>query len=116
VLIIGEMKAPSVTMTGNGITASQLEAYLLAQPGISPSLASAIKSIGDPTATLPIPIPINKAEAQNVTLADGTKAVVVGDTTGIIGGIIWEKNGIVYGIGGSLTESQLISMANGFVS
>jgi hypothetical protein len=116
VVIIGEMKAPSVTMTGNGVTAGQLEAYLLAQPGISPSLASAIRSIGDPTATLPIPIPINKAVSQNVTLADGTKAVVVGDTTGIIGGIIWEKNGIVYGIGGSLTESQLISMANGFVS
>ncbi|HEY8741818.1 MAG TPA: hypothetical protein VIU62_01875 [Chloroflexota bacterium] len=116
VLIIGEMKAPSVTMTGNGVTAVQLETYLLAQPGISPSLVSAIKALGDPTSTLPIPIPINKAVSQNVTLSDGTKAVVVGDSTGIIGGIIWEKNGIVYGIGGSLTESQLISMANGFVS
>lgn len=115
-LVIAEMKAPSVTTTGKGVTAAQLESYLLAQPGISPSLAAAIKAIGDPTSTLPIPVPINKAMSQNVTLTDGTRAVVIGDTTGLIGGIIWEKGGIVYGMGGSLTQSQLVSLANGFVS
>ena len=93
-----------------------MESYLLAQPGISPSLAAAIKAMGDPTSTLPIPVPINKAVSQNVTLTDGTHAVVIGDSTGLIGGIIWEKGGIVYGVGGSLTQSQLISVANGFTS
>jgi hypothetical protein len=116
VLVIGEMNAPNVTMTDSGVTVAQLESYLLAQPGIPPSLAAAIKAIGDPTSTLPIPIPINKAASQNVTLSDGTHAVLIGDSTGLVGGIIWEKNHIVYGVGGSLTQSQLMSLANGFVS
>lgn len=115
-LVIVETKAPSVTTTGNGVTAAQLESYLLAQPGISPSLAAAIRAIGDPRSTLPIPVPINRAISQNVTLADGSHAVLIGDSTGLIGGIIWEKGGIVYGVGGSLTQSQLVSLANGFAS
>jgi hypothetical protein len=115
-LVIGEMRAPSVTTTGSGVTVAQLESYLLAQPGISPSLAADLNAIGDPTSTLPIPVPINKAVSQNVTLADGAHAVVVGDSTGLVGGIIWEQNGIIYGVGGSLTSSQLVSLANGIVS
>jgi len=115
-LVIAEMKAPTVTTTGNGVTAAQLEAYLLAQPGISPSLAAAIRAMGDPTSTLPIPVPINKAVSQNVTLADGAHAVVIGDSTGLVGGIIWVKGAIVYGVGGSLTQSQLINLANGLAS
>ncbi|MGI8912245.1 MAG: hypothetical protein ACR2JY_00395 [Chloroflexota bacterium] len=115
-LVIAEMNAPSVTTTGNGVTVAQLESYLLAQPGISPSLAAAIKGIGDPSSTLPIPIPISKAVSQNVTLTDGTHAVLVGDSTGLVGGIIWEKNHVVYGVGGSLTKDQLLSLANGIVS
>jgi hypothetical protein len=116
VVVIGEMNAPTVTMTDSGATVAQLENYLLAQPGIPPALAAAIKAIGDPTSTLPIPIPINKAVSQNVTLSDGTHAVLIGDSTGLVGGIIWEKNHVVYGVGGSLTQAQLMSLANGFVS
>lgn len=115
-LIIGEMPAPSVTTSGNGVTVQELEQYLLSQPGISPNLANAIRAIGAPSTTLPIPIPVNQAVSRNVTLKDGTPAVVVGDSTGLLGGIIWEKGGVVYGVAGSLTQQQAIDMANGFVS
>jgi hypothetical protein len=116
VLVVAEMRAPSVTMTDSGVTVAQLEQYLLNQPGISPTLAKAITAIGDPTSTLPIPVPINKAVSQNVTLNGGTHAVLIGDSTGLIGGIIWEKNNVVYGVGGSLTQQQLMDLANGLPS
>src|SRR5207237_4858708 len=68
-LVIAESKAPVVTSTG--VTATQLEAFLAAQPGISPALAAQIKGIGDPITSLPILIPVDKATSKQVTLSNG---------------------------------------------
>lgn len=108
-LIIGQTTVPEVKSTG--VSASELESYLLDQPGISPDLANAIKSIGDPSSTLPIPIPVSKASSHPVQV-QGVTGLAVADSTGLGGGIIWQKNGMVYGVAGTLTESQLISVAN----
>jgi hypothetical protein len=109
VLVIGQTTAPVVTSTG--VSTADLEAYLLAQPGISPDLASAIRAIGDPTSTLPIPIPVSKATSHSVQV-QGVTGVSVADSTGLGGGIIWVKNGIVYGIAGSFSENDLLAAAN----
>src|SRR5213080_1257151 len=65
-LIVAESKAPVVTSTGVSVT--QLEDYLLKQPGITPQLAADIKAIGDPTHTLPIPVPVGYATSSDVTV------------------------------------------------
>ncbi len=108
-LIIGQMTAPVVKSTG--VSAAELENYLLEQPGISPDLANAIRAIGDPTSTLPILIPVNKASSHEVQV-QGVTGLAVADSTGLGGGIIWQKDGKVYGVAGTLTESQLIAVAN----
>ncbi|MGH2458329.1 MAG: anti-sigma factor family protein [Chloroflexota bacterium] len=108
-LIVGQTTAPEVKSTG--VSASELESYLLAQPGISPDLANAIKSIGDPSSTLPIPIPVSKASSHSVQV-QGVTGLAVADSTGLGGGIIWQKGGMVYGVAGTLTENQLIAVAN----
>jgi anti-sigma factor RsiW len=108
-LVIGQMVAPTINSTGASV--SDLEAYLLAQPGISPDLANAIKSIGDPTTTLPIPIPVGKATSHPVQV-QGVTGLSVADSTGLGGGIIWQKNGMIYGVAGTLTENDLIAVAN----
>ncbi len=109
VLIIGQMKAPVVTSTG--VTVTDLETYLLSQPGISPQLVSAIKSIGDPTSTMPIPVPVNMAAAHPIQV-HGVSGLSLADSTGIGGGIIWEQNGVIYGVAGTFTEQQLLAAAN----
>jgi hypothetical protein len=109
VLIIGQSTAPVVTSTG--VSAADLEAYLLAQPGISPDLASAIKAIGDPTTTLPIPVPVSVATSHPVNV-QGVSGLSVADSTGLGGGIIWVKNGIVYGVAGTFSENDLLAVAN----
>jgi hypothetical protein len=108
-LIVGQTKAPTVSSSGASV--ADLEAYLLAQPGISPDLAAAIKAIGDPTTTLPIPIPIGKAVSHPVQV-QGVTGLSVADSTNIGGGIIWEKNGMVYGVAGSFDENELLAVAN----
>jgi hypothetical protein len=109
-LIVAESKAPSVTSTG--VSAKELENYLLEQPGLSPQLAADIKAIGDPTKTLPIPVPVEYATSTNVQV-QGVQGVALGDNTGLGSAVIWIKNGEVFLVGGSLKQTDALAVANG---
>ncbi len=107
-LAIVESAAPRVFSTG--ATAAQLESYLLQMPGVPAELADEIRAIGDPSTTMPIPVPIDKAYSQRVAI-DGTAGLAVGDNTGVGGMIVWAKNGIVYGVGGAMPQRALMEVA-----
>jgi hypothetical protein len=108
-LIVAESSAPVATSTQ--VTVKQLEDYLLAQPGISPDLAAAIKAIGDPSTTLPIPVPVEFATSSKVTV-QGVQGVALGDNTGVGAGVIWIKSGQVYGVAGTIKLSDALDIAN----
>lgn len=108
-LVVVESSAPTATSTQ--VTVRQLESFLLAQPGISPQLAAALKAIGDPSTTLPIPVPIQFATSSSITV-DGVQGVALGDNTGLGAAVIWEKNGVVYGVAGTVKQSDAIAIAN----
>jgi hypothetical protein len=108
-LIVGQTAAP--TVTSDGATAATLEHYLLSQPGLSPELAAAIKALGDPANTWPVPVPINLAAAHAVHV-QGVSGLAVGDSTGLGGGILWQKDGVIYAVAGSQTEKDLLAVAN----
>jgi hypothetical protein len=108
-LIVGQAKAP--TVSSDGVTVDQLRAYLLSQPGISPQLAAAIRAIGDPSSTLPVPVPAELAISHPVTV-QGVQGLYVGDNTGIASAVIWQKDGMIFEVIGSFTESQALSIAN----
>ncbi len=110
-LVIVQAPRPRLTTT-NGVTVAELENYLAGQPGVSSQLAAEIRSIGDPNTTLPVPIPIDRFNAQHIKLADGTDSLVVGDNTGVGSGVIWQENGMVYAVGGTLTQDQVLAIAN----
>jgi hypothetical protein len=108
-LVVGQMKAPTISITR--VSVKVMENYILSLPGVTPRLASAIRSIGDPTKTLPLPIPIDLAQAQTVQV-QGVQATAVGDATGVGSVVVWEKNGIIYGVGGTQPEDQILAVAN----
>jgi len=108
-LVIGQMVAPRITSTGANLT--ELEDYVFSLPGVSPQLATELRSIGDPTSTLPIPIPSSFAHADPVTV-QGVHGEAIGDDTGIGSLVVWEKDGMVYAVGGTLPLSQVESIAN----
>ena len=101
-LVVAESSAPVATSAQ--VTVKQLEDYLIAQPGISAELKAAIKAIGDPSTTLPIPIPVQFATSSSVTI-QGVQGVALGDNTGVGAGVIWVKNGVVYGVVGTVKQS-----------
>ena len=108
-LIIAQGKGP--TVQSDGVTVEQLQQYLLAQPGISPALAAQIKAIKDPSSTLPIPIPVDMASSKPITV-QGVQGVFVGDSTGLGSAVIWSKDGVVFGVAGTLTEAEILAVAN----
>ena len=107
-LVIVQMKAP--VLYSNGPTVAQYENALLSMPGVPPSLASQIKALGDLSSTLPIPIPTSLASAHAADI-NGAPGLVIGDTTGIASGVVWQSHGQVYGVAGSLTDRQVVAIA-----
>lgn len=108
-LIVGQAFVP--TATSNGASPTELKQYLLSLPGISPELSSALNAIGDPTTTWPIPVPIGKVETHQATV-QGVSATVFAEKSGFGNGVLWVKNGYIYGVAGPLDESEIIATAN----
>ena len=108
-LVVAASAAPVVT--SSQVSAKQLEDYLLSVPGLSPELASTIRSLGDPATTLLIPVPIQYATSTKVTV-QGVKGVALGDNTGLGSAVIWIKGGTVYGVVGTLKQSDVLSIAD----
>jgi hypothetical protein len=109
ILAVAEMKAPQVSSTG--VSVADIKKALLAQPGLSPTVRAAISSIDSPTGTLPIPIPAGQVNAHSVTV-QGVSGTAVGDSTGLGSGVIFIKHGRVYGLAGTVTEDELLTVAN----
>jgi hypothetical protein len=109
VLVVGVAQAP--TVSSDGASVSEIQAYLLSQPSVSPALAAQIRAMGDPATTLPIPIPVGQAAAMNVNV-HGVTGLFVGDSTGLGSGVLWQQNGLVYVVGGTLTEAEILAVAN----
>lgn len=108
-LVIGEMRAPTVTSSGASV--AELENYVLNLPDVPRSVADQIRALQDPTSTLPIPIPIDRAHSSDVTV-QGVHGVAVGDNTGLGSGVIWERHGVIYGVAGMYSQDQILAMAN----
>ena len=107
-LVVVQMRAP--TVASDGVSLDELRAYLLAQPGISPQLAAQIRAISDPAHTLPVPVPAGQASTKNVKVR-GTDGLFVGDSTGLGSGVVWRSGEFVFGVAGTLTESELLAVA-----
>lgn len=113
-LVVGVATAPKVT--SNGVSATELESFLLAQPGIAsnPDLVAQIKAIGDPLAAgyLVIPIPAGMATSTPQTV-HGSAGQMIVDNTGAARALVWEKGGLVYAVAGHLDAGQITAIANG---
>lgn len=105
-LVIAETRTPTVTSTG--ASATQLQDYLLSQPGVPLDLAAQLRAIKDPTSALPIPIPSGLATSRPVQV-HGVQGLLV--DAGLAVGVIWQKDGIIYAVLGQLTPDQILQIA-----
>jgi hypothetical protein len=104
------VKSRTPTVTSTGVTVRQLEDYLLSVPGIPAGVASEIRALGDPTQTIPVPIPVDVASGTPVSI-NGASGLLIGDSTGLGSAVIWQHNGVVYAIAGTLWSSEVLGIA-----
>lgn len=108
-LVILASRVPSVT--SSGATAAQIESYLLAQPAVPADLATEIRAIGDPSSTLPVPVPLALGTAQQVDV-QGVHGLLIGDQTGAGSLVLWERDDTVFAVLGSLAADQVLGVAD----
>ena len=107
-LVIAAMQRP--VASSDGATASQLETFLLSQPGVPSGLAQELRLLGNPGTTLPVPVPSGMTSQQ--LKIGGAPAVLVEAPADVASGVIWETpNGVVHGVGGLLDQEDVLSVA-----
>jgi hypothetical protein len=112
-MILSEIPSPTVKAPAD-VNVAQLAQIGLEFTGMTSDQAAAFTKSVDWTSTLVVPVPINAATYQQLTV-DGVTGTLVqrpaDDAPQFV--LLWVKNGIVYAIGGLGTNSQqAIDMAN----
>ncbi len=98
------------TAQSNGARLSQVEAFLLGQPGIPPQLAEEIRLLGDLRTILPVPVPPG-ASARSVKV-DGWPGVLLADSSNAAAGVVWEDGrGMLHVVVGILDSHDLLNVA-----
>lgn len=107
-LAVVMMRRPTAFSTGASL--SQIEAFLLAQPGIPPALAEEVRLLGDLRTTLPVPVPAGAA-VRSVRVA-GWPGVLLADSSNAAAGVVWEDGrGMLHVVAGILDPQDVLNVA-----
>lgn len=107
-LVIVQMKSP--VLSSNGPSVADFRDALMTLPNLSPALKAQIEAIGDPSTTLPLPIPIDMATSEEVGV-NGVTGLAIGDNTGFGSGVVWQSGGVVRAVAGPLTQDEVLEIA-----
>lgn len=110
-IIVGQGRSPELVAPGADVTA--IRDALLALPFLPENLRSQLASINDWQHTFIVP---NIDGSSQEVMVAGTQGVFISPSEGPDAGddsaLIWQKDGVVYGIYGSLTLEQALDLAN----
>ena len=107
-LAVVTMRRPTAQSTGASM--SQIESFLLSQPGLPPQLAEEVRLLGDLRTTLPVPVPTG-ASVHSVKI-DGSPGVLLADASNAAAGVIWEDGqGFLHAVVGILDPQDVVNVA-----
>jgi hypothetical protein len=107
---IAEIPSPVIQATGKA-SLEDLRSFMLSLPNLSSSVRLLLQNVNLKTGVVPLPIP-QQVQAQQVT-THGVQGELMTDSSMSLGGVIWQKDGIIYMIAGTTSDStQLMESAN----
>jgi hypothetical protein len=107
-LAVVTMPRPTALSTGAGM--SQIEAFLLRQPGVPPGLAEEIRLLGDLRTTLPVPVP-SGASVHSVQV-NGWPGVLLADASNAAAAVVWEDGrAMLHVVAGILDSQDVLNVA-----
>ncbi len=111
-LYIAEIPSPVIQSSGKA-SLEDLRDFVMSLPKLSPEVRLLIQNINLQSGVIPLPIP-PQVQAQRVTV-QGTSGLLMTDAALTLGGVLWQKNGIIYAIAGEVSDgTQLLACANSF--
>ncbi|HET8626210.1 MAG TPA: zf-HC2 domain-containing protein [Thermomicrobiales bacterium] len=109
---IVQLASPTLTIP-NTVDVEAFRTAVLALPNLPPDTVAQIKALdqkGDWSKTLIIPVP-EDATTQNIQV-NGHAGLLIVDAQGQHSLVLWEANGMLYGVGGTLTAAEAQAVAN----
>jgi hypothetical protein len=105
---VATMRRPTAVSTGASL--SQIEAFLLGQPGVPPGLAEEVRLLGDLRTIFPVPVP-QGASVRSVRVA-GWPGVLLADSSNAAAGVVWEDGrGLLHVVAGILDPQDVLNVA-----
>jgi hypothetical protein len=110
-LVIAKSLSPKVSSPD--ISFVDFQTYLLNQPDITPSLAAAIRALGNDGKTLPVLVPTQfMSKTEEYSVGGKYAAVVMGDDTGLGSGVVWINGNYVYVVAGTIKKLDAKKVAD----
>jgi hypothetical protein len=109
-LLVGQARELEVGVEGE-VSLAELREFLLGLPGLPPATAQQLRAIQDWRTTLPIPVPVEQLAWQPVTV-DGVQGLLLADHAGLGSGMLWQRDGRVYGVAGALPAAEIQRVAH----
>jgi hypothetical protein len=105
---VATIRRPTAQSTGASL--SQIEAFLLGQPGVPSGLAEEVRLLGDLRTIFPVPVP-DGASVRSVRIG-GSPGVLLADSSHAAAGVVWEDgHGMVHVVAGILDPQDVLNVA-----
>jgi hypothetical protein len=109
-LVVARLVAP--TADSSGVSFTTVRDYLLSLPGLPDSLAAQLRAFPAAASTLPLPVPADMVTTSSADVA-GSPATVLTSRDGSMAAVVWVKDGVLTGVGGSLSADEVLAVARG---
>jgi hypothetical protein len=110
-LMVGQADQITAGVEGN-VTLDELRDFLLGLPGLPADTVSQLRAVGDWRTTLPVPVPVDKVAWQPTTVG-GAQGVMLSDRGGLGSGVLWQRDGHILGVAGTVPQVDVLRVANG---
>lgn len=104
---VGQMASPSLDIPSS-VNVEVLRYALLAMPDLPEDVVAQIRSVRDWQHTLIIPVPKDAKTSQETI--HGAPALLINSERGTV--VLWQKDGILHGVGGQATPDEVMATAN----
>jgi hypothetical protein len=109
-LVVARVVAP--TVYSSGVPFETVRDYLLSLPGLPDGLADQLRDLSADAATLPLPIPAELVTSSSADVG-GADATVLTSRDGLFAAVVWVEDGVMTGVGGTLSADEVLSVARG---
>jgi len=107
-VVFAQGESPTLRIP-EGVNMDGMRSDFLMIPGLPANLKAQIQAIEDWEHTLVVPLPPG-GSSKDVKV-DGVDGLLISDRAGEHNGVLWQRDGVLYALGGAISEAQVLDAA-----